>query len=147
MNRSRALAASLATSLAFAAGAMAATAPQTDASRLAARYSDWAGGQSNAQALVAGLRGGAPVTLVTNGADRNISIAGFTPTGPMSFGAVNGALSNAQRSLAKLGITRPNAEQIQAALIGGEVTTSSGALVAIRGSVNARGGTGPVASR
>ena len=147
MNRTRALAASLAASLAFAAGAMAATAPQTDASRLAARYSEWAGGQSNAESLIAGLRTGAPVTLVTNGADRSVSIAGFTPTGPMSFGAVSGALSNAQRSLGKLGITRPNAEQIQAALIGGEVTSSSGSLVAIRGSVNARGGTGPVASR
>jgi hypothetical protein len=147
MNRTRALAASLAASLAFAAGAMAATAPQTDASRLAAQYSEWAGGQSNAESLIAGLRTGASVTLVTNGADRSVSIAGFTPTGPMSFGAVSGALSNAQRSLGKLGITRPNAEQIQAALIGGEVTTSSGSLVAIRGSVNARGGTGPVASR
>jgi len=147
MNRTRALAASLAASLAFAAGAMAATAPQTEASRLTARYSDWAGGASNAEALVSGLRTGSPVTLVTNGADRSISIAGFTPTSPMSFGAVSNALSGAQRSLGKLGISRPTAEQIQAALIGGEVATSSGALVAIRGSVNARGGTGPVASR
>jgi len=147
MNRTRALAASLAASLAFAAGAMAATAPPTETSRLTARYSDWAGGASNAEALVSGLRTGSPVTLVTNGADRSISIAGFTPTSPMSFGAVSNALSGAQRSLGKLGISRPTAEQIQAALIGGEVTTSSGALVAIRGSVNARGGPGPVASR
>ncbi len=147
MNRTRALAASLAAPLTFAASAMAATAPQTEASRLAARYSDWAGGKSNADSLVAGLRGGSPVTLVTNGAGRGISIAGFTPTSPMSFGAVNGALSNAQRSLSRVGITRPTAEQIQAALIGGEVTTSSGTLVAIRGSVNARGGAGPIASR
>ena len=146
MQRTRALAASLAASLAFAAAsAMAATAPQTDASRLSTQYSQWAGGQSNADALVAGLRNGSPVTLVTNGADRSVSIAGFTPTGPMSYGAVNSALSNAQRSLSRLGITNPTAEQIQAALIGGEITTSSGALVDIRGSVNARGGR--VASR
>ena len=147
MHSTRALAASLAASLAFAANALAAPAPQTDATRLATQYSTWAGGQSNADALVAGLRNGAPVTLVTNGADRSVSIAGFSPTGPMSYGAVNNALSNAQRSLARLGITRPNAEQIQAALIGGEVTTSSGELVAVRGSVSARGGAGPVASR
>jgi len=147
MKRSRALAASLATSIAFAASAMAATAPQTDASRLATHYSDWAGGQSNADSLIAGLRNGAPVTLVTNGADRSVSIAGFTPSSPMSYGAVNTALSNAQRSLTRLGISRPNAEQIQAALIGGEVSTSGGALVAVRGSVSARGATGPVASR
>ncbi len=146
MQRTRALATSLAASLAIAASAMAATPPQTDASRLASHYSDWAGGQSNADALVAGLRGGAPVTLVTNGADRSVSIAGFTPSGPMSYSAVGNALSNAQRSLTKLGIKHPTAEQIQAAVIGGEVVTSSGKAIAVRGSVAARG-TGPVASR
>ena len=146
MERTRALAASLAASLVFAASAMAATAPQSDASRLATRYSEWAGGQSNADALIAGLRNGSPVTIVTNGADRSVSIAGFSPTGPMSYGAVNNALGNAQRSLARIGINRPTAEQIQAALIGGEVMTASGSIVPIRGSVAARG-TGPVASR
>ena len=147
MKRTRAFAASLAASLAFAAGALAATPSQTDASRIAAQYSEWAGGQSNVEALVSGLRSGSPVTLVTNGADRSVSLAGFTPSGPMSYGAVSNALADAQRSLSRVGISRPSAEQIQAALIGGEVMTSSGALVAVRGSVNARGGTGPVASR
>ena len=145
MNRTRALAASLAASLAFAAGAMAAPPPQTDASRIAVQYSEWAGGQSNAEALVSGLRSGSPVTLVTNGADRSVSLAGFTPSAPMSYGAVSNALANAQRSLSRVGISRPNAEQIQAALIGGEVMGSSGKLVAMRGAISAR--TGPVASR
>jgi len=145
MNRTRALAASLAASLAFAAGAMAAAPPQTDASRIAVQYSEWAGGQSNAEALVSGLRSGSPVTLVTNGADRSVSLAGFTPSAPMSYGAVSNALANAQRSLSRVGISRPNAEQIQAALIGGEVMGSSGKLVAMRGAISAR--TGPVASR
>lgn len=153
MDNHRAFAASLAASLAFAASAMTATAAtaatvtQADASRLSTQFSDWAGGKSNADSLVAGLRNGAPVTLVTNGADRAVSIAGFTPSAPMSYSAVNAALGNAQRSLARLGITHPTAEQIQAALIGGEVTTSSGAIVAVRGSVPARGAGGPVASR
>ena len=146
MTRTRALAASLAASIAFAANAMAAAPAQTDASRLSSQYSEWAGGHSNADALVAGLRNGAPVTLVTNAADRSVSIAGFTPTGPMSYGAVGNALSNAQRSLTKLGIKHPNAEQIQAALIGGEVVASNGKAIAVRGSVAARG-TGPVAIR
>jgi len=145
MKRTRALAASLAASLAFAAGAMAAAPPQTDASRIAVQYSEWAGGQSNAEALVSGLRSGSPVTLVTNGADRSVSLAGFTPSAPMSYGAVSNALANAQRSLSRVGISRPNAEQIQAALIGGEVMGSSGKLVAMRGAISAR--TGPVASR
>ena len=147
MNSTRALAASLAASLAFAATAMAATAPQTDASRLAGQYAEWAGGQSNADALVAGLRTGTPITLVTNGADRSVSIAGFTPNSSMSYGAVGNALGNAQRSLSRLGITRPSAEQIQAALIGGEIATANGSIVPVKGSVAARGGTGPVASR
>lgn len=147
MDNYRALAASLAAALSFAASAMAAPAPQSDAVRLSTQYTEWAGGKSNADSLVAGLRSGAPVTLVTNGADRSVSIAGFTPASAMSPAAVGAALSNAQRSLARLGITRPNAEQIQAALIGGDVTTSSGAVVAVRGSVAARGAGGPVASR
>ena len=147
MDNHRALAASLAAALSFAASAMAATAPQHDAVRLSSQYSSWAGGKSNAESLVAGLRSGGPVTLVTNGADRSVSIAGFTPTAPMSYPAVSSALSNAQRSLARLGISQPNAEQIQAALIGGDVTTSSGAVVAVRGSVSARGAGGPIASR
>ena len=147
MERNRALAASLAASLAFAASAMAAPAPQTDASRLAGQYAQWAGGQSNADALIAGLRTGTPVTLVTNGADRSVSIAGFTPNGPMSYGAVSNALNNAQRSLSRLGISHPSAEQIQAALIGGEIATANGSVVPVKGSVAARGGSGPVASR
>ena len=147
MERNRALAASLAASLAFAASAMAAPAPQTDATRLAGQYAQWAGGQSNADALVSGLRTGTPVTLVTNGADRSVSIAGFTPSGPMSYGAVGNALNNAQRSLSRLGISHPSAEQIQAALIGGEIATANGSVVPVKGSVAARGGSGPVASR
>ena len=146
MKSSRALAASLAAALGIAANAMAAPVPPTEGSRLSAQYSDWAGGKSNADSLVAGLRNGAPITIVTNGADRSVSIAGFTPSAPMSYGNVSAALSNAQRSLARLGIDKPTAEQIQAALIGGEVTTTSGATVAVKGSVAARGTT-PVASR
>jgi hypothetical protein len=65
----------------------------------------------------------------------------------MSYGGVGNALANAQRSLAKVGINQPTAEQIQAALIGGEVTTASGATTMVKGSVAPRGMTTPVASR
>ncbi|HEX4782679.1 MAG TPA: hypothetical protein VH301_18115 [Usitatibacter sp.] len=135
------LAASLAASLAFAATAMAASAPPTEASRLSSEYAEWAGGHSNAESLVAGLRNGAPVTIVTNGRDRSVSIAGFTPASAMSYGGVSSALSGAQHSLSRLGITKPNAEQIQAALIGGEIRTASGATTVMKGSVVARGNT------
>ena len=148
MRTYRALSVSLAASLAFATNAMAAPAPANEASRITSQYSDWAGGKSNADAIVAGLRNGAPITLVTNGADRSISIAGFTPSASMSYSGVGSALSNAQRSLSRLGISKPTAEQIQAALIGGEILLPSGASATVRGSITARGGEpGPVAAR
>ena len=144
----RALAASLAAALAFAANAMAATAPSSETNRLMSQYMDWAGGKPNAEALVTGLRDGSPITIVTSGADRTVSIAGFTPTAPMSYSSVSSALAGAQRSLSRIGITRPTAEQIQAALIGGEILLPSGANAQMRGSVVARGGVpGQVAGR
>jgi hypothetical protein len=147
MKTYRALVVSLAASFAVAGHAMAATPAPTEATRLTSQYSDWAGGKSNADTLVAGLRNGSTVTLVTNGADRSTSIAGFTPSGSMSYGNVSAALSSAQRSLARLGITHPTAEQIQAALIGGEVLRPNGATAVVRGTVAPRGESGPVATR
>ena len=135
MTSYRALAISLAASLAVAANAMAASAPASESTRLSSQYSEWAGGKANSDSLVAGLRNGTPVTVVTNGADRTVSIAGFTPSAPMSYGSASAALSSAQRSLARLGIAKPSADQIQAALIGGEVTTAGGATVQVRGNV------------
>jgi hypothetical protein len=146
MTTYRALAASLAASIAFAADATAASVAPSDATRLSSQYSVWAGGKSNADSLVAGLRNGAPITLVTNSADRSVSIAGFTPTTPMSYGAVSSALLSAQRSLARIGISQPSAEQIQAALIGGEIMTPKGSTILVKGSVAPRGGA-PLASR
>ncbi|MEP7068241.1 MAG: hypothetical protein ABI789_03325 [Usitatibacter sp.] len=141
---SRAIAGSLGAALAFAGAAFAA--PPADSTRLATQYSDWAGGRSNADALVAGLRNGSPITLVTSGPGRNVSIAGFTPTSSMSYGGVEAALSNAQRSLSRAGIDKPSAEQIQAGLIGGEITALNGKTTLVKGSVAPRG-TNPVASR
>lgn len=146
MNPTRTIALSIAATFAVAANATAASAPATEATKLTTQYSDWAGGRSNADSLVAGLRNAAPITLVTNGPDRAVSIAGFTPSAPMSYGAVGTALSNAQHSLARIGVTKPNAEQIQAALIGGEVKTARGGTTVVKGSVASRGA-GPVASR
>ena len=142
----RPIVASLAAAFVLAGNATAATAPATDATRLSSQYSEWAGGRSNSDSLVAGLRNGTPVTLVTNGSNRTVSLAGFTPSGTMSYASVSSALSSAQRSLARVGIDKPSAEQIQAALIGGEVTTKSGATTMVKGSVASRGAT-PVASR
>jgi hypothetical protein len=141
------LAAAIAASLAVAAPAMAASAPANDTGRIASQYSAWAGGRSNAESLVTGLRSGTPITLVTTGADHSMSLAGFSPASSMSYANVNSALSNAQRTLSRVGITKPTAEQIQAALIGGEVELPGGRVQELRGTVAARGGNPKVAAR
>jgi len=145
--RSRALAVSLAASLA-AFPALAATSASFESSSITSHYADWAGGRDNAEALVTGLRTGTPITIVTRGSNRAVSLAGFTPAASMSYRQVDRALGAAQRSLAHVGITQPTAEQIQAALIGGEVVASNGRPISVQGSVAARGGsTSRVASR
>ncbi len=115
---------------------------------LAAQYASWAGGKSNAAALVDGLRNGTPITLSTTGADRSVSLAGFTPSARLTEEEVAAALGNARASLARLGIKRPTAEQIQAALIGGEVAVPAGGTRVVAGSLtNGGGATSVVATR
>lgn len=140
----RLLRAALCAALVAAAPVMAQ--PSGDLSRLSSQYASWAGSKTNADALVGGLNRGAPVTLVTTAPDRSVSLAGFTPSGPMSYAQIRAALSNAQQSLSKLGIAHPSAEQIQAALIGGEITLPNGATRQVAGVVGAQG-PAPVALR
>src|SRR5687768_13251023 len=112
-----------------------------DFAQLSSQYASWAGGKSNADAIVAGLRNGAPVTLVTTGPAQSVSLAGFTPSGAMTYREVRSALAAAQQTLGRMGIAKPTAEQIQAALIGGDIAGRP-----VVGVVPART-TGPVASR
>ena len=159
----RKLAASLAASLAACGAASSANAapaapaantapsPQPDAatSRLTERFAGWAGSRANAEALINGMRSGTSITLVTNGTDaqsRNVSLAGFTPPSAMSDAQIAAALDNARRALVRLGIQRPNAEQIQAAILGGEVTQPNGNVALVAGQYGAAG-MRPVASR
>jgi hypothetical protein len=58
----------------------------------------------------------------------------------MSYADVDTALGRARSELARLGVRRPTAEQIQAALIGGDVRLSDGRTRALRGSVAVHGG-------
>lgn len=105
------------------------------AGSLSARYAAWAGGKANADALVTGLRTGTSITLSTIRADGTTSLAGFTPRGRMSESEAAAALQRARASLERLGIQRPSAEQIQAALIGGEVELRDGASTVVGGAV------------
>ena len=120
--------------------------PDGDLARLSSQYTSWAGSKANADAIVGGLSRGASITLVTSGPNGSASLAGFTPAGPMSHGEIRSALASAQQSLARLGISRPTAEQLQAALIGGDVIVPGGATRQVAGAVGARG-VQPVASR
>jgi hypothetical protein len=143
----RKLAASLAASLAAASSAMAATAPSGDSSRIISQYSSWAGSRANSEALVNGLRHGTTITLVTTSPDRSVSLAGFTPASPMSDEQIAQALAGAQRTLHRLGVVHPTAEQIQAALIGGDITAANGRTQNLPALVAVRGGSARVASR
>jgi len=143
----RKLAASLAASLAAASSAMAATAPSGDSTRIISQYSSWAGSRANSEALVNGLRHGTTITLVTTAPDRTVSLAGFTPAGPMSDEEIAQALNGAQRTLQRLGVVHPTAEQIQASLIGGDITAGNGRTQSLPSLVAVRGGSARVASR
>ena len=117
-----------------------------DLARLSSQYTSWAGSKANADAIVGGLARGSSITLVTSGPNGRASLAGFTPAGPMSSEGVRSALASAQQTLARVGITRPTAEQIQAALIGGDVVVPGGATRQVAGSIGVRG-VAPVALR
>lgn len=135
----RKLAASFAASL-LTSSAMAASLPDASQARIATDYSAWAGGRDNAEALVSGLHRGTSITLSTQGTGNAVSLAGFTPHGPMSYADVNAALARAREDLVRLGVRQPTAEQIQAALIGGDVRLSNGRTRALRGTVAVLGG-------
>jgi hypothetical protein len=109
--------------------ALAAPGAPHEAARLSSQFSDWAGGRSNADSLVAGLRNATPITLITNVPGQAVRFAGFRTRAPMTYAAVRSALSEAQRSLARAGINKPNAEQIQAVLTGGDVGTQAPAIL------------------
>jgi hypothetical protein len=102
---------------------------------LASQYATWAGSKGNADALVQGLRSGSSITISTVRADGTTSLAGFTPRASMTPAEVGAALQRARASLSRLGIDKPSAEQIQAALIGGEVELRDGATTMVNGSV------------
>ena len=114
--------------------AVAAIAPE-DSRRLSSKYTEWAGGKSNADNIVTGLQNGTTVMLVTLGPDNTRSLAGFTPPAAMSAEQVEAALAKARSTLASMGIRRPSADQIQAALIGGEVTLADGRKRGVQGAV------------
>ena len=95
--------------------------------RISADFSAFAGSTANSDALVTGLRNGTAITLATTDAKGATTSTTFTPpTGKMGYGNVYTSLALAKQQLASIGITEPTAAQLQAALVGGTVTTSAG---------------------
>ena len=94
-----------------------------------------------------GLHNGTSITLATTGPNRSTSLAGFTPSAPLSYDEVRDALAGARNELRGFGIHQPTAEQIQAALIGGEIELGNGRSRMVRGTVTPLGGNPSVASR
>jgi hypothetical protein len=110
-------------------------------SRLASSFTPLAGSRDNAVSLVTALRTGTEVTLVTapaGGTGDPVTTTFTPPTKPMGWGNVSHTLSLAQDSLARLGITHPTSEQLQAALLGGEVTSPDGAVTTLDGILTMR---------
>jgi hypothetical protein len=107
--------------------------------QLADKYTALAGSKQNATALVTGLRDGDKVTLKPSPAKADTKPRTFTaPTGKMGYGNIDTALALAEASLKQQGITKPTPAQLEAALMGGKVTTSSGKTVALEGILQAR---------
>ena len=79
--------------------------------QLVAKYTRLAGSEQNATSLVSGLRDGKEVKLT-----RGSTTETFTPpTGKMGYGNIDNALSLAEASLKKQGITNPTPAQLEAA--------------------------------
>jgi hypothetical protein len=114
------------------------------ATKIASSFTNLAGSQDNALTLVRALRDGSKVTLTTTtpgtGTDPGTTTTtSFTPpTGKMGWGNVFNALALAQDSLARSGITNPTNAQLQAALMGGDVTNSNGTTTTMKGILQMR---------
>jgi hypothetical protein len=139
MNIQRAFATLLVAGSLAASAAIAAEVPGGDFSRLSTQYAGWAGGKTNADNLIGGMRSGSSITLVTRNTGQSVSLAGFTPSRAMTYGEISAALSGARQNLSSMGVAQPNAEQIQAALIGGDVEVASGRSRQLAGMIVPRG--------
>jgi len=137
------LAASVVTALAITP-ALAQTASTTtttshESTRLTTEFTTFAGSNTNAQALVNGLSSGSSITLTetvagTNGAPSTTTTTTFTPdTGKMGYGNVRIALSLAEASLTKAGITDPTSAELEAALNGGTLVLADGTSIDLKG--------------
>lgn len=106
------------------------TADSVPATRLAASFTRLAGSNENALALANALRTGTTtqLTYAPAGSSTTPTITTYDPpTAHMGWGNVKIALALAQDQLTRAGITNPTAQQLKAALNGGNVTVTNAA--------------------
>lgn len=84
------------------------------ADALVQRYTDLAGSEKNARALVTGLRDSSPVKLSTDKTATTFD----PPTQKLGYGNIDNALSLTEASLKQQGITNPTPEQLKTSLMG-----------------------------
>jgi hypothetical protein len=118
------------------------TGQQHVATKFASPFATLAGSQENAVALATALRTGTVATLtytkIVDGKPVIVTETITPPTKAMGWGNVSHALALAQYSLTHAGITQPTAADLQAALIGGKITTSDGKIVQLDGVLTQR---------
>lgn len=129
-----------------AAPVMAQTAPPPDtpvhtgathheSTRLSTEFAGFAGSDANSQALVTGLRDGTAITLddEAESADGTTATTFMPATGKMGYGNVKIALSLAEATLAKDGITDPTGAEMAAVLNGGTLVLADGSSIDLKG--------------
>jgi hypothetical protein len=123
------------TALLHAALLAGALAPAVAADRLTAELEPMLG--ADAAVVVAGLRDGTPIALpAAAGSGGKVVIE--SPIGPMGEVNVERTLRVARGELAGHGIQRPTAEQLRAALTGGEIQTAAGQRARLDGVLTLR---------
>lgn len=91
--------------------------PSSVETRLSGEFAGFAGSPDNATALVRGLHGATPVTLLSGG-PAPVAMTFAPPTRPMGYGNVRIALALARADLTRQGIANPSTAEIRGALIG-----------------------------
>jgi hypothetical protein len=107
----------------FAAAAQGDSVDQSEAAQICRKFVGFAGSGANARALVTGLHAGSPIGLSKElSGPLSEQVSFVPPTGELRYGNVYIALAMAECLLTKAGCAAPSPQQIQAALVGGEVS-------------------------
>lgn len=119
------------------------TIPSKPETRLGTEFTGFAGSDANSEALVTGLRDGTAITLTetttsTTGTAATTTTTFQPDTGKLGVGNVKIALSLADASLSKAGITNPTPAEIEAALNGGTLVLADGTSIDLKGVLASR---------